>query len=245
MERPNPKRVVTALRRKTAGEVRFIKDRGGDANEWGWGSPGPSEREIQSDFVFNARYIKPLALTLRSALMALGHATSAHARFVKIKSRNVSPDGALGGKGYIAKIPDMRRQLMNVIEALSALTDTVYDEINAPHWNPSEDTFDPRDRDEVREIVEDAEEIKDDPEGWAVEQEEEMDDMSEKTASARRVLARYTSQAVRRVAVALGELNPYVPRSRTASENPEIRDLVASLRAVVKHTRQVVENHHV
>jgi hypothetical protein len=124
--------------------------------------------------------------------MALGHATSAYNRFVKIKSRNVSPDGSLGGKGYIAKIPEMRRQLMNCVEALSALTDTIYDELNAPHWNPSEDTLDPRDREEVREIVEDVEEIKDDPEGWAEEQEDEMDDeVMGKTA---RLSRRYTSR---------------------------------------------------
>lgn len=168
----------TASRVKTAGEVRFIKDRGSDKNEWGWGTPATQERKITQDFVFNAKYLKPLACTLRSALMALGHATSAHARFVKIKSRNISPDGSLGGQGYIAKIPDMRRQLMNTIEALSAFTDTVYDEMQAPHWNTHEDTLDPRDREEVKEIVEDVEEIKADPEGWAREEEAEMDDES-------------------------------------------------------------------
>lgn len=167
--------VRTASMQRTAGEVRFIKDRGGDKNEWGWGSPGPNEREIDDEFVFNAKYLKPLAETMRSALMALGHVNSAYSKFVKIKSRNVSPDGSLGGKGYIQKIPDMRRQLMNCVEALSAFTDTVYDELNAPHWNPAEDTLDPRDRQEVKEIVEDAEEIKEDPEGWAEEQEAEMD----------------------------------------------------------------------
>ena len=170
------KPVKSASMRRTAGEVRFIKDRSGDASEWGWNTPGPSEREIQGDFVFNAKHLKPLARTLRSALMALGHATSAYNRFTKIKSRNVSPDGNLGGKGYIQKISDMRRQLMNAVEALSALTDTIYDEMHAPHWNPSEDTLDPRDRDEVKEIIEDAEEIKEDPEGWSSEQETEMDD---------------------------------------------------------------------
>lgn len=180
MKNPNPKsvarRYASAARVKTAGEVRFVKDRGGDKSEWGWNTPGPSQREIGEDFVFNAKYLKPLAKVLRSSLMALGHATSAHARLVKVKSRNVSPDGALGGKGYIQKIPDMRRQLMNCVEVLSAITDTVYDEINAAHWNPAEDTLTPRDREEVREIVEDAEEIKDDPEAWADEQEEEMDE---------------------------------------------------------------------
>jgi hypothetical protein len=210
MTRPNPKRVLFAYRQKTAGEVRFIKDRGSDDKEWGWGSPGPSERVIQEDFIFNPRYLKPLALTMRSALMALGHATSAHARFVKVKSRNVSPDGALGGKGYIQKIPDMRRQLMNTIEALSALTDTLHDELNAPHWNPAEDTLDARDRDEVKEIVDDAEEIREDPEGWAAEQEEEMDEVPGKTASASRILNRYARET--------GRIAPYAVTPKTFPE---------------------------
>jgi len=190
--RPDPRRVVaryirskdggrgkTAAMNRTAGEVRFIKDRSGDSKEWGWGPPGPSERQIDSEFVFNAKHLKPLAKSMRSALMALGHTTSAYNRFVKIKSRNISPDGSLGGRGYIQKIPDMRRQLMNCVEALSAFTDTVFDELQAPHWDPAEDRLTSRDREEVFEIVEDAEQIKDDPEGWASEQEAELDTENE------------------------------------------------------------------
>jgi len=170
---PDATRVAFRQRMKTAGEVRFIKDRSGDKSEWGWGPQGPFEREIDDDFVFNPKHLKPLAETLRSSLMALGHVSSAYDRFAKIKSRNVSPDGSLGGKGYIAKISDIRRQLMNCVEALSAVTDTIYDEIHAPHWDPAEDTLSPRDREEVKQIVEDAEGIKEDPEGWAEETEEE------------------------------------------------------------------------
>jgi len=186
---PVDPKVITARylqqsRTKTAGEVRFVKDRSSDKSEWGWGGPGPSERTISESFVFNAKHIKPLALTMRSALMALGHVASAYTRFTKIKSKNISPDGNLGGKGYIQKISDMRRQLVNCVEALSALTDTIYDEINAPHWNPSEDTMTPRDRDEVREIVEQAEAIKDDPEGWAEESEEEEEEAQEEIEEA-------------------------------------------------------------
>lgn len=183
MTRPDPHNVADRFleaaaspRSKTAGEVRFIKDRSGDKSEWGWGQPGPLEREMDEKFEFKPNNLKPLALTLRSALMALGHCTSAHARFVKIKSRTISPDGALGGKGYIQKIPEMRRQLMNTIEALSSFTDTVYDEFQAPHWIKDVSQLDPRERDEVRDIVQDAEEIKSDPEGWAEEEEEEMDE---------------------------------------------------------------------
>lgn len=209
----DPTRVTAAYlarRPKVAGEVRFVKDRSGDKSEWGWGPPGPSERQIDEQFVFNARHLKPLAMTMRSALMALGHVASAYTRFTKVKSSNVSPDGNLGGKGYIQKISDMRRQLVNCVEALSSLTDTLYDEINAPHWNPVEDTMTPRDREEVREIVQEAEEIKEDPEAWAQEEEDTALSMS---AGPKRTASMGQAQAGRslrfiRAAVNSGRLTP-------------------------------------
>lgn len=209
----DPTRVAAAYRArlpKVAGEVRFIKDRSGDKAEWGWGAPGPAERDIDEQFVFNAKHLKPIALTLRSSLMALGHVASAYTRFTKIKSSNVSPDGNLGGKGYIQKIADMRRQLVNCVEALSSLTDTIYDELHAPHWNPAEDTMTPRDREEVKEIVQEAEEIKDDPEGWA---QEEEDGTLPIMANPRKTASGKQSQVTRslrflRVAASSGHLSP-------------------------------------
>lgn len=161
---------------KTAGEVRFIKDRGGDKNEWGWGSPGPTDREIQDDFKYSHKNLKPLSETLRASLLSMGHALSAHATFSRIKSAQISPDGALGGKGYIQKIPDMRRQLMNVCEALSSLTDTLYDEIKAPHWDPVVKSQGKRERDDVKNIMEDVNAIRSDPEGYAEKEEAELDE---------------------------------------------------------------------
>lgn len=195
MSKPDPRRIADLYlasvrsegprsRTKTAGEVRFIKDRSGDKGEWAFGPPGASEREIDDDFVFQPGARKPLARTLRATLMALGHAQSAATTFTKVKSRKVSPDGALGGKGYIQKITDMRRQYMNCVEALSALSDTLYDELEAPHWQAGP-ALGSREREEVEEIMEDAEEIKEDPEGWAEEKEDEMADSDTmgKTAS--------------------------------------------------------------
>ena len=165
------KRADNFPRSKTAGEIRHVKDRTEDSTEsWGWpANPPPSERTIQKGvFEFNPKHLKPLAKSMRSALMALGHSHSAYATFTKIKSRNISPDGNLGGKGYIQRIADMRKQLMNCVEALSAFTDTVYDEIKAPHWS-SDGIIDSRSRKQLREIVEDSEQIRNDPEGWAEE----------------------------------------------------------------------------
>ena len=157
---------------KVAGEVRFIKDRGGDKSEWAWGAPGPSQREITKDYEFNPTNLKPLAKCLRAALSALGHAESAYSTFTKIKSSTISPDGSLGGRGYIMKIADIRRQLMNAVEVLSSITDTLYDEMRAPHWNPALEEQGTREREEVKSIMTDAETIKDDPEGWAEKEEE-------------------------------------------------------------------------
>lgn len=172
-------------RGKTAGEVRFIKDRGSSDKEWGWGSPGPSAREMDTEYEFKARNLEPLIRCLRSTLIALGHAQSAYNSFTKIKSREISPDGSLGGKGYIMKITDMRRQFMNCSEALSSLSDTIYDEIHAPHWKEKlEGAPDNRERDEVQQIMQDVEEIKPNPEGFAQEEEADMDKPSRKTARA-------------------------------------------------------------
>lgn len=161
----------TASMSKTAGEVRFIKDRGGDEKNWAYADVGPSERKMNVEFEFRPSKLKPLARCLRSALMALGHTQSAYHEFAKIKSAVVSPDGNLGGKGYIQEIRAMRRQFMNCSEALSALTDTLYDEINAPHWAMDNPVVD-RQREDVKEIMDDVEDIRDNPEAAAEESEE-------------------------------------------------------------------------
>lgn len=162
---------------KTAGEVRFIKDRGGDEKNFAWANTGPSVREITKGFEFSPAKLKPLAKCLRATLMALGHAQSAYHDFTKIKSAQISPDGNLGGKGYIQQITEMRRTYMNVSEALSALSDTIYDEINAPHWavQAGEEQATSRTRDDVAEIMDDVEEIRENPEEVAEDMEEKWE----------------------------------------------------------------------
>jgi hypothetical protein len=172
---------------KTAGEVVFKKDRSGDAQSWAYHDVAPSERQIGDDFNYSPKNLKPLAKVMRSSLAALGHTLSAYNTFAKIKSARVSPDGNLGGKGYIQKIADMRKQYMNIVEALSALTDTLYDETNAPHWAALSRQEDPEDRKEVRELIEDAEQIRDNPQTWAEEEmaeEFDQDDAEEPSQSA-------------------------------------------------------------
>ena len=171
-------RKLANLRGKTAGEVRFIKDRGGDHNEWGWNPPTSSERNIDPDYKFDPKNLEPMARVLRSSLMALGHIQTARTLFTKIKGQRISPDGNIGGKGYVMPIKDVRKQFANCDEALSSIADTLDDEIRAVHWHPDVDDSggDPRARDQVKQIMDDVEDIKDDPKEWAEGEESEMDE---------------------------------------------------------------------
>ena len=133
--------------------------------EWAWYGEGPETRNISPSFIFKSKSAEPLAMVLKATYAALGHAMAAQSNLTQLNSADVSPDGNLGGRGYIQTIPNMRRNYANVVEALSALADTLYDETRAPHWNmmvnKSENPA------EVKEIMTDVNQIKKDPEGWA------------------------------------------------------------------------------
>lgn len=171
---PDPARIVARMEH-TAGEVRFVKDRGDDSSGWAWNSHPPTERKIAPDYAFDPKKTKVLARVLRSTMMSLGHCMSGYSLFAKLKSADISPDGALGGRGYIQAIKDMRRAYMNVIEALSAAADTLYDEIHAPHWAVVSRQEDEEDRKEIEQVLQEVDVIKNDPEAWAEEEEEEAE----------------------------------------------------------------------
>jgi len=166
--------VRVASTTRTAGMIQHVKDKSGDKDDWAYNTTHIQERDIRPAFEYNPKDMKPLLKSLRSCLVALGHVTSAYNTFVKVKSRKVSPDGSLGGKGYIQKISDLRRGLMNCVESLSGFTDTLFDEVNGPHWHPEQ--LPAPEKEELEEIVEDVQEIREDPEAFADEQAEEEDE---------------------------------------------------------------------
>lgn len=182
-------KMARTARSKVAGEVRFVKDKS-EGSQWAWSDSGASERNISPDFAFNPKKVKSLAKVLRATTAGLGHTLSAYSCFTKLKSADISPDGALGGKGYVFKIADMRKAYMNAVEALSALSDTLYDEMQAPHWSAVSRQESPEERAEVEQIILDAEEIREDPQDWAEEQEEEMDEPMGKTAKLKSLQAK-------------------------------------------------------
>lgn len=146
---------------RTAGEIRFIKDN------------GPLGREIPESYNFNPKAKKPLAKVLWSTSVAMGHLVSAYTHFTKVKSVSISPDGKLGGKGYIQDIKEMRSNLNTCIETLSGIQDTINDELNAPHWQEAAKSLPEKDKKEVDEMISDAEDISLDPEKFVEDEYKE------------------------------------------------------------------------
>ncbi len=196
--------------RRQAGEVRFIKDHGDDSSAWAWGQHPPSQRVMDQNHVLNKKCSKDLARVLRATLIALGNAMSAYTVFAKIKSRDISPDGNLGGRGYIMEIKSIRRQYMNIVEALSAISDTIYDEMTADHWAIAQTQL-------VKDALDEIEEIKEDPEAWAMFNESSQEVLEEKGEGEKdeEVLTRdFTSE--RRTKQASQKINRHIASQRVA-----------------------------
>jgi hypothetical protein len=126
------------------------------------------KRKIPDKHAFDPKSLKPLSKMLWATSVALGHALTAHRQFSRLKSVSFSPDGLVGGQGYVMKVKDVRSHLFEACEQLSAICDTIHDEIHAPHWKPKM---------AVEGLLGDAEDYMDDPEG------ESEDDMEEVEAS--------------------------------------------------------------
>jgi len=147
-------------------------------------SASTMKRAIPKGYSYDPKALKPLARVLWAMSVSLGHAMTAHRQFARLKSATFSPDGLMGGRGYVMPIKDMRKELYNACEALSAISDTVFDEINAPHWKPKLGQLEREDMEDISQLVGDASRILEDPQGEAEEDLEEAEEGHGKTKGA-------------------------------------------------------------
>lgn len=159
----------TVGRTKTAGEIVHKKD------------TGPVRRALPKHYDFNEKALEPLAKTTWHLSIGMGHLLSAQALFNRIKASSISPDGMIGGRGYIQNLSEMRKRLGEAIEIVSSSVDTIHDELTAPHWKPEKLQLPDDEQDAVDEILAEAEDILSAPKEKAEEEyEEEMADKVEK-----------------------------------------------------------------
>jgi len=91
-------------------------------------------REGIEGFKFQDTGIKAVAQTYKCLANSFMHLVKASNMFSACKSSQISPDGKLGGKGYIQSIRDIRESFSTAINILSELIDTFHDEVNSPYW---------------------------------------------------------------------------------------------------------------
>jgi hypothetical protein len=136
-------------------------------------------RNIPKGHPYDPKALKPLAKMLWAMSVSMGHALTAYRVFTRLKSSSISPDGLLGGRGYIMSVKDVRKRLYEACEALSAISDTVHDEINADHWKPQLNDLGQNDADDVRKYLDEAQKVFDNPEEQAEEEADEIESASD------------------------------------------------------------------
>lgn len=142
------------------------------------GPPGAGtgmNRDIPPDHPFNPKALRPLSKSLWASSVALGHALTAYRFLSRLKSPEISPDGRMGGRGYVMEMQAMRQKLYDACEALSAISDTLHDEIHAPHWKPRLAQLDDNTKEDVERFIEESQNILANPEEDAEEEIEEIE----------------------------------------------------------------------
>lgn len=133
---------------RTAGRIEFVRDQ------------GPVRRNIRvNGFEWDPEVHRNLSKILWAAERSHNYAMAALRLFSKMPSSKFSPDGLLGGVGYIQQVKEMREGLGKAAEVLSAFCDTIDDEVNAEHWKAVHDG-DPV----TQDIIQSAQDVRQNPE---------------------------------------------------------------------------------
>jgi len=121
---------------------------------------GGVRREIPDDFKYNPKKLKHLKHILHNVTVALGTLTSCLSEMSKVKGPDVSPDGLLGGKGFIMPLKDMKETIYNTVHNLGNVADSIADELENPKWNIKDKEVDEliKEKEEVEEKVEEVQE---------------------------------------------------------------------------------------
>lgn len=87
-------------------------------------------------------YDKSKALLLKKALhninVSLGTLISAMKELSILRGSEVTPDGKLGGRGFVMPFRELKAKLNTAITDLSDVTDTLADELTNPNWDLSD-----------------------------------------------------------------------------------------------------------
>lgn len=92
------------------------------------------QREGLDNYNFKDKGVRSVAKTYKNLAEAFLCMSKAVNSFTSCKSSEISPDGKLGGKGYIQPIKNIRSSMAECLNLMSELIDTFHDEVNSPYW---------------------------------------------------------------------------------------------------------------
>ena len=94
-------------------------------------------RELDG-FEFDKSKAKILKDALHNMNVALGTLMSAFKDLAILRGSDITPDGKIGGRGFIMEFRDIKSIVNKSIEDLSNVTDSIADELTNPKWNLKE-----------------------------------------------------------------------------------------------------------
>lgn len=118
-----------------------------------------SEAARQTEgFEYDKSKAKLLKRALHNINVSLGTLLAAMKELALLRGSEVSPDGMLGGRGFIMGFRELKKTLNESISDLSDITDTLADELTNPKWGLSK-TERKKVKEEKKEIEEETEEV--------------------------------------------------------------------------------------
>jgi hypothetical protein len=106
---------------------------------------GELRRNLEG-FEYDSSKAKVLKKALHNLNVSLGAMISAMRDMAILRGSEITPDGMLGGRGFIMSFKEMKATLNDAITNLSDMTDTLADELTNPKWGLS-----PNEKEKVKE----------------------------------------------------------------------------------------------
>jgi hypothetical protein len=121
---------------------------------------GDSRRELDG-FEYDKSKAKVLKDVLHNVNVSLGTLMAAMKQLSMLRGSDVTPDGKIGGRGFIMEFKDVKQGINESVGTLSDITDSIADELKNPGWGlkDSEVKKLKKEQEKAEEIEEEVEEM--------------------------------------------------------------------------------------
>ena len=135
-----------------------------------------------SGFDYDPKKAKHLKRSLHNMNVALGTLLAAMKDLSLLRGSEITPDGMLGGRGFVMPYKEIKVRLTESIGNLSDITDTIADELTNPKWKLSRREVGEvrKEKKEIEETVDEAEETAESLEAAKAKKNKSDEDISKR-----------------------------------------------------------------